>query len=103
MRINSALCLDRCELGPCAVFYPEGVWYRLADIADVERVLALHLERGERVPELMLPGPEPAGPDSSNAEPSNAERGDAEKSTLPRAAASPSLRGAGEKGVPQGG
>lgn len=59
VRINTSLCLDRCELGPCAVFYPEGVWYRLAGPDDVERVLALHLLRGGRVAELMLPA---AGP-----------------------------------------
>ena len=27
VRINSSGCLDRCELGPTMVIYPEGVWY----------------------------------------------------------------------------
>ena len=31
VRINSAGCLDRCELGPTVVIYPEGVWYACAD------------------------------------------------------------------------
>src|SRR6185436_8956225 len=28
IRCNGAGCLDRCELGPNMVIYPEGVWYR---------------------------------------------------------------------------
>ena len=27
IRINKSGCLDRCELGPVMVIYPEGVWY----------------------------------------------------------------------------
>lgn len=56
VRINSAGCLDRCELGPCVVIYPEGVWYRVGSPADVDRVLAEHVQAGGRAAELMLPG-----------------------------------------------
>ncbi|WP_413788786.1 (2Fe-2S) ferredoxin domain-containing protein [Acidocella sp.] len=55
VRVNQAGCLDRCELGPCAVFYPEGVWYRLDSFAAVDEVLEKHLKEGGRVAELMLP------------------------------------------------
>ena len=55
VRINSAGCLDRCELGPCVVIYPEGVWYRVGSRADVDTVLARHLVEGGRAPALMLP------------------------------------------------
>lgn len=58
VRINTSLCLDRCELGPCAVFYPEGIWYRLARFEDVERVIEEHMKRGGRVRELMLDAPQ---------------------------------------------
>lgn len=54
-RINAAGCLDRCELGPCVVIYPEGVWYRVATTDDVDAVLERHVLRGERVTELLLP------------------------------------------------
>ena len=54
VRINTAGCLDRCELGPCLVIYPEGVWYRIDSTADVDRVLAAHLVEGGRAAELML-------------------------------------------------
>jgi (2Fe-2S) ferredoxin len=53
-RINTSLCLDRCEEGPCVVIYPEGVWYRISSPADVDAVLERHLRDGGRVPELML-------------------------------------------------
>ena len=55
IRINSSGCLDRCELGPCVVIYPEGVWYRLASTEDVDAVLERHVIAGERVLHLLLP------------------------------------------------
>ncbi len=60
VRINSAGCLDRCELGPCVVMYPEGVWYKVDSRAAVDTVLQKHLRDGGRVSELLLP-PEVAG------------------------------------------
>ena len=56
IRVNSAGCLDRCELGPCMVIYPEGVWYRVGSTADVDRVLQKHVVEGGRATELMLDG-----------------------------------------------
>ena len=55
VRINSAGCLDRCELGPCVVIYPEGVWYRVGSTEDVDAVLRAHLVEGGRAEALMLP------------------------------------------------
>ena len=55
MRVNSAGCLDRCELGPCVVIYPEGVWYKLATREDVDAVLTQHLRDGGRARDLLLP------------------------------------------------
>ena len=61
LRVNSAGCLDRCELGPCLVIYPEGVWYRIGSTEDVDRILEMHVRRGGRATELMLDAaPEPA-------------------------------------------
>jgi (2Fe-2S) ferredoxin len=53
-RINSAGCLDRCELGPVMVIYPEGVWYTYRTPADVDEILQTHLIEGGRVERLML-------------------------------------------------
>jgi (2Fe-2S) ferredoxin len=55
LRVNSAGCLDRCELGPCLVIYPEGVWYRIGSPADIDRVLEQHVRDGARVTDLLLP------------------------------------------------
>ena len=54
VRINAAGCLDRCELGPTMVIYPEGVWYGVASESDIDEVLETHLGGGGRVPHLML-------------------------------------------------
>ena len=55
VRINQAGCLDRCELGPCVVIYPEGVWYKMASREDVDAILERHVRDGGRAAELMLP------------------------------------------------
>jgi len=54
IRINAAGCLDRCELGPTVVIYPEGVWYRCESTEDMDEILARHVRDGGRVPRLML-------------------------------------------------
>ena len=54
VRINSAGCLDRCELGPTMVIYPEGVWYGFQTTEDLEEILQTHLLLGGRVARLML-------------------------------------------------
>lgn len=54
VRVNMAGCLDRCEFGPTMVIYPEGVWYRPETPADVDEILAAHLQGGGRVRRLML-------------------------------------------------
>ncbi len=55
-RVNSAGCLDRCELGPCMVVYPEGVWYRADNQQDVDEIIHEHLQNGKIVERLKLPG-----------------------------------------------
>jgi len=55
VRVNAAGCLDRCELGPCLVIYPEGVWYRIDSPADVDAVLQAHVIEGGRATALLLP------------------------------------------------
>ena len=44
-RINISGCLDRCELGPTMVIYPEGVWYSVQTTADVDEILKTHVNR----------------------------------------------------------
>ena len=54
IRINSAGCLDRCELGPGVGVYPGGIWYRMETRDDVDEILEQHLQDGKPVERLML-------------------------------------------------
>jgi (2Fe-2S) ferredoxin len=53
-RINQAGCLDRCELGPVMVVYPEGVWYTYVDRSDVDEIIEQHLQQGYVVERLRV-------------------------------------------------
>jgi len=53
-RINSAGCLDRCELGPVLVVYPEGIWYHFKTTNDIDEILEMHLKKGKIVERLKL-------------------------------------------------
>ena len=52
VRINAAGYLNRCELGPSVVFYPEGVWYGSETKEDVDQILEIHLLDGGCVDHL---------------------------------------------------
>jgi (2Fe-2S) ferredoxin len=55
VRVNKAGCLERCEEGPCAVVYPEGVWYHFVDEHDLDEIVESHLKNGVPVARLRLP------------------------------------------------
>ena len=55
VRVNKAGCLDRCQGGPIAVVYPEGVWYTYVDATDIEEIVESHLQKGEIVERLLTP------------------------------------------------
>jgi (2Fe-2S) ferredoxin len=54
VRVNNAGCLDRCEIGPVLVIYPEGIWYKADSISDIDEILDTHFIGGGRVERLML-------------------------------------------------
>jgi len=53
-RVNSAGCMERCEFGPAIVIYPDAVWYRPQSTADIDEIIAVHIQNGGRVQRLML-------------------------------------------------
>ncbi len=55
VRVNNAGCLDRCELGPALVVYPDGVWYTYIDEDDLEEIIQSHVINGQVVERLRLP------------------------------------------------
>jgi (2Fe-2S) ferredoxin len=54
VRINKAGCLDRCELGPVLVVYPEEVWYTYVDQEDIDEIIDSHLVKGQVVERLKI-------------------------------------------------
>lgn len=54
IRVNKSGCLDRCELGPVLVIYPEECWYRPQNKADIDEILQSHLIDGKVVERLQL-------------------------------------------------
>lgn len=54
VRINTAGCLDRCELGPVLVVYPEETWYSYLDREDIDEIIDRHLVKGEKVERLLI-------------------------------------------------
>ncbi len=54
VRVNNAGCLDRCELGPTLVVYPEGIWYTYVDEHDLDEIIEQHLGLGQPVARLRI-------------------------------------------------
>ena len=54
IRINSAGCLGRCELGPVLVVYPDAVWYTYIDKSDLDKIIEEHLKNGRVVERLKI-------------------------------------------------
>ena len=57
VRINKAGCLERCELGPVIVVYPEGTWYTYVDESDIDEIVDSHLVNGQVVERLLIDQP----------------------------------------------
>jgi (2Fe-2S) ferredoxin len=54
VRVNSAGCLGRCDLGPVIVIYPEAVWYTYIDESDIDEIIDSHLKNGQVVERLKV-------------------------------------------------
>jgi (2Fe-2S) ferredoxin len=54
VRINMAGCLDRCELGPVLVVYPDETWYTYVDREDIDEIIREHLQNGRVVERLKI-------------------------------------------------
>lgn len=54
VRINTAGCLDRCELGPVLVVYPDATWYTYVDKADLDEIVDEHFQHGRVVDRLLI-------------------------------------------------
>jgi (2Fe-2S) ferredoxin len=55
VRLVRTTCLDNCSQGPVMAIYPDDVWYRKVQAADVPEIVASHLKGGRPVARLLLP------------------------------------------------
>jgi (2Fe-2S) ferredoxin len=46
--------MNVCEHGPVMVIYPDAVWYRYTNEADVDEIMRQHVMRGQHVERLKL-------------------------------------------------
>ena len=54
VRVNSAGCLEQCELGPTLVIYPQEVWYGGVKKSDIPRIVD-SLANGTVLDDLRIP------------------------------------------------
>ncbi len=54
IRMNTAGCLDRCGQGPVMVVYPDEIWYRYRNEADIDEIIEQHLIKNQVVKRLLL-------------------------------------------------
>jgi vanillate O-demethylase ferredoxin subunit len=47
-------CMERCELGPAMVIYPDAVWYTYSNEDDIDEIIESHLKGGQAVERLVL-------------------------------------------------
>jgi (2Fe-2S) ferredoxin len=56
IRVNKAGCLGRCTQGAAVVVYPEGTWYQVKTIADVDEIIQGHIIDNTVVHRLLSQG-----------------------------------------------
>ena len=54
IRVNTAGCLDRCDLGPVIVIYPQGIWYTYLDEEDIDEIIESLSTDGRPIERLLL-------------------------------------------------
>lgn len=54
MRTSTSGCLGRCEDGPVVVIYPDNIWYRYENLADIDEIIERHVVNGVIVERLRL-------------------------------------------------
>jgi (2Fe-2S) ferredoxin len=54
IRVNTAGCLDRCDLGPVIVIYPQDIWYTYLDEEDIDEIIESLSTDGRPIERLLL-------------------------------------------------
>lgn len=53
VKVTKSGCMNVHPLGPAVAVYPDGVWYREVNVADVEEIIDSHLVNGNPVERLV--------------------------------------------------
>jgi len=53
-QVTEASCLGPCNLGPLAAHYPDGTWYRLESVEDVQALIQTVLVERQPAPQLQV-------------------------------------------------
>ncbi|HVZ18319.1 MAG TPA: methyltransferase [Terriglobales bacterium] len=53
VQVTTCGCMGLCEEGPMMVAYPEGIWYRRVQAADVPEIIESHVQHGKPVQRLV--------------------------------------------------
>jgi (2Fe-2S) ferredoxin len=56
IRVNQAGCLDRCDLGPVIVIYPQETWYTYIDEEDIDEIIDSLVNDSGPVERLLIDG-----------------------------------------------
>lgn len=54
IRVSQSGCLGRCDLGPCIVVYPEGVWFKYASFEDIDQIVNQYFLKDIKPEELLI-------------------------------------------------
>lgn len=54
IRTSTSGCMGRCEEGPVVVIYPDNIWYRYENLADIDEIIEQHLINNTPVARLLL-------------------------------------------------
>ena len=54
VRVSLSGCLGRCNLGPCIVIYPEGIWYTYKSFADLDQIIEGYFLNNTLIPHLLM-------------------------------------------------
>ncbi|MBP6918914.1 MAG: (2Fe-2S) ferredoxin domain-containing protein [Legionellaceae bacterium] len=57
IRVSKSGCLGRCDLGPCIIIYPEGIWYTYTSFADIDEIIQRALINNEVIERLRIKEP----------------------------------------------
>ncbi|MGE5503684.1 MAG: (2Fe-2S) ferredoxin domain-containing protein [Actinomycetota bacterium] len=54
LSVASSSCLGFCKFGPLMVVYPQGIWYKLEKLEDIDEIVESHFQNHKPVERLIV-------------------------------------------------